>query len=330
MYYPDYSSLFQKLLQELRGQKVAIVSHVRPDGDSIGSQLGLCRILRTVRIEACVVADVLPQAFLPFAGDTPVYTSSDLSLGDFTPIFVDCADVSRAEKPLHKAYLRPFLNIDHHRSNTLYAAHNIVDEAAAATAEVLTALSCDAKIPLDAVTAQALFLGIATDTGQFLYTSASTRVFELCTYLTQCGARPDALDQALYQNEPFEKLQLLQRFLGSIRLEWGGKIGLACLKSQDYTETQTSTQHSEGFINYVRSIEGVQLAVFVDENAQTKALKLSLRAKDPKYRLDLLAQGFGGGGHACAAGLTVQEAYETFLPKFLSEARSHVEAREIA
>jgi bifunctional oligoribonuclease and PAP phosphatase NrnA len=329
MYYPEYASLFENLLKELHGKKVAILSHVRPDGDSIGSQLALCRILRKCHIDAIMLADVLPRSFLSFIADTPVYPSAALALEDYLPIFVDCADVSRVEKPLEKTYPKPFLNIDHHKSNTAYAAYNIVDDGAAATAEIITALCCDAKIPLDAITAQALFLGIASDTGQFLYASTSARVFELVTYLVKHGARPDALDQALYQNEPLQKLQLLQRFLASIRLEWGGKIAVATLSSQDYAATETSREHSEGFVNYIRSIDSVCLAVFTDYNDQDQALKLSLRAKDAQYRLDLLAQKFGGGGHACAAGLTVQESHAVFLPRFLSEAVAHIQTRAV-
>ncbi len=328
MYYPKYASLFQEIRAKLHGKKVVILSHVRPDGDSIGSQVGLCRLLRHTGVEAVVVADVVPQALRPFVGDTPLYRSSALSLEDYIPVFVDCADAGRVEKPLQALYTQPFLNIDHHKSNTSYGVYNILDDQSAATAEILAGLCLDAKIPLDAVTAEAFYLGIATDTGQFLYASTSARVFELSTALIRHGAHPFSLEKALYQNEPLEKLQLLQRFLASIRLEYQKKIAIASLTTQDYLDTQTETEHSEGFVNYIRSIDSVSLAIFFDENTLQKTLKLSLRAKDARYRLDLLAKQFGGGGHACAAGLTVQDSCEHFLPRFLKEAVAHLEARE--
>lgn len=327
MYYPRYASLFQKIRADLYGQKVAILSHVRPDGDSIGSQIGLCRVLRHAGAEAVVVADIVPQALRPFVGDTPLYTASALPLEDYIPVFVDCADASRIGRPLQALYTQPFLNIDHHKSNTGYGVYNIVDDQSAATAEILAGLCLDAQLPLDAVTAEALYLGIATDTGQFLYASTSARVFELATALIRCGAHPFSLEKALYQNEPLKKLQLLQRFLASIRLERQGTIALAALSTQDYSDTQTETEHSEGFVNYIRSIDTVCLAIFFDENTDLKTLKLSLRAKDAAYRLDLLAKQFGGGGHACAAGLTVTDSYAHFYPLFLKAAVAHLEAR---
>lgn len=328
MFYPQHASLFRKIVADLQGKKVAILSHVRPDGDSIGSQVGLCRVLRHTGVEAVVIADLVPQSLRPFVGDTPLYPASALHLEDYIPIFVDCADPSRVEKPLQAIYPTPFLNIDHHKSNPAYGTHNILDDASAATAEILAGLCLDAQLPLDAITAEAFYLGIATDTGQFLYASTSARVFELCTVLISHGAQPFSLEKALYQNEPLQKLQLLQRFLANIHLAYQDKIAIASLSTQDYLATQTETEHSEGFVNYLRSIDRVCLAIFFDENTTQKSLKLSLRAKDGQYRLDLLAKKFGGGGHACAAGLTVQDSYEHFFPIFLAAAIAHIGERE--
>ena len=196
------------------------------------------------------------------------------------------------------------LNIDHHISNRLYASENIVVSNAAATAEILAAIAIDLGLEFDAVTAQALYVGIATDTGQFRFASTRAQTFEIVQSLIKRGANAAEAALHLYERESFGRLRLLQRFLESLFLEMDGRICIGLIDDGVYAETGTSVQDAEGLVDYARSIDGVAVGVLVESRGGV--LKASLRAKDARYRVDQVARQFNGGGHASAAGLNVE------------------------
>ena len=153
-------------------------------------------------------------------------------------------------------------------------------------------------------TAQALYAGILTDTGQFRFNSTSRRCFLLAGELVARGAAPAEAGYELYERESVGKLQLLQRFLSSLRIECGGRVCIGRLPEALFAATGTGGEDTEGLVDYARSIEGVEIGVLIEERPGG-ALKASLRAKDPACRVDLIAAQFHGGGHACAAGLNL-------------------------
>lgn len=325
MYFPEASEVFQRILQPLPDARVAVVGHTRPDGDCIGSQVGLCRVLNALGISAKVlIADCLPRNLMPFVGNTPcLEMDATFNGSDHTPIFVDCADDLRCGNAIRAAFSHIWANIDHHISNQGYAQWNIVEPQRAATAEILAGMFLDLNMPVDAVTAQALYVGIATDTGQFRYPSSSQQVFEICAELISRGANPGAAAAALYENESVHKVGLLSRFLKSLQFECEGRVCIGKLRLEDYNATQASREHAEGFVNYPRSIEGVAIGAFIEE--LENGVKCSLRCKDAKYRVDQLAQVFGGGGHACAAGLTqTGRSVELFYSELIAELTRHL------
>jgi phosphoesterase RecJ-like protein len=196
----------------------------------------------------------------------------------------------------------PFACFDHHLSNPLFATHNFVDSASAATCEILAGIFLDAGLPVDATTAQALYVGLATDTGQFRFHSTTRRAFVLAAELVARGASPAAASAELYEQETAGKLQLLQRFLASFRLECGGRVCIGVLPAGSYESTGTQPEDIEGMVDYARGIEGVDIGVLIEE--RDGGIKASLRAKNPAMRVDRVAAQFNGGGHACAAGLS--------------------------
>ena len=176
-FYPQLSVDFARLLASLAGRKVAVVGHARPDGDCIGSQVALCRVLRAQGIDAIGVnPDKVPRRIRFLVGDTPFFQRDEVQHDGRLALFTDCADHGRAGDRMRELYPEPFGCFDHHLSNHGFGQHNFVDTASAATAEVLTGLFLDAGLPIDQTTAQALYTGIMTDTGQFRFASTSVRV----------------------------------------------------------------------------------------------------------------------------------------------------------
>lgn len=310
------------------GDRIAVIGHARPDGDCIGSQVALCRILRARGVEAiCVNTDPVPRRLAFLVGDTPFQAGRDFLPDGAKPdgwraIFVDCADHARPGKRLAAAFPRPLGCVDHHLSNESYAEHNIVDSAAAATAEMLAGLFLDLGIPIDAISAQGLYAGIATDTGQFSFPSTTHRVFELTGELIECGANPAVASNHLYAQESFAKLELLGRFLASLRRECGGRVCIGVLRRSDFVETGATSEDTEGLVDYARSIEGVDIGALVEERPE--GAKASLRAKDPAMRVDQIAANFGGGGHACAAGLNVADPVDTLRTELIAAISVHL------
>ncbi len=331
-FYPAFAPRFTALLAALPPARYAVVGHARPDGDCIGSQVALARVLRAAGREVvCVNTDPIPRRLKFCVGDTPFFRAADLPTGDWKALFVDCADRARAGDRLAARFAIPFASFDHHLSNPAFATHNFVDSASAATCEILAGLCLDAGLPVDATTANALYTGIATDTGQFRFHSTTRRTFLLAAELVARGAQPAAASTELYERETAGKLQLLQRFLASFRLECGGRVCLGELPAGIYEATGTSPEDTEGMVDYARGIEGVDIGVLIEERAD--GIKASLRGKDPAFRLDRVAAQFNGGGHACAAGLNVKgltlDAFRAQLVAALATQITAVDAAKV-
>jgi phosphoesterase RecJ-like protein len=316
-FYPKLSSRFGRLLPALAGKKIVVVGHARPDGDCIGAQVALARVLAALRLDAvCANPDVVPRRLRFLTPGLAFHRPDDLGQLDYTALFVDCADHGRAGQKLKARFPLPFASVDHHLSNDGFAEHNFVEAGSSATCEILAGLFLDNRLPVDHVAAQALYVGILTDTGQFRFNSTSRRTFQLAAELMSLGAQPAEAGYQLYERESAGKIQLLQKFLASLRFECGGRVCIGTLPKGIFAETGTSTEDTEGLVDYARSVDGVEIGVLIEE--QPDGIKASLRSKDPVYRLDLIAAQFNGGGHACAAGLNVKETAATFTRSLLA------------
>lgn len=301
LHFPKTSPAFGQALRQLAGKAVAVYGHLRPDGDCIGSQVALARVLRTLGADAiCVNHHEVPPACASFVGDTPFFQDSPERLAGRILVSVDCADPKRLGPVFAESGQSVHLNVDHHISNTNYAAHNFIEPTSAATGEILAGYFLDNDFPIDAVTAQGLYVGIATDTGQFRFSSTTATTFDLACQLIARGADPAAAAHALYENESPEKLALLQRFLASFRYVCNGRVCIGTLTEKDWAETRARKEDTEGLVDYARSITGIDIGVLIEE--REGQIKGSFRAKDPIMRVDQLAKSFNGGGHACAAG----------------------------
>lgn len=316
-YFTKFAGRFAVLLHELEGHKVVIIGHQRPDGDCIGSQVALCRVLISLGIDAvCMNPDPVPRRIKFLVGDTPFYLRDQLPAGDRVAIFTDCADHGRAGEKVKHLYPAPLACFDHHVSNAGFAKRNFVDTGSAATAEVLAGLFFDADLEVDLVTAQALYTGIMTDTGQFRFPSTTHRVFKICGELVGKGANPAQAGMELFERESSGKLKLLQHYISSLKLECAGRVCLGVLPQGIFEEVDATVEDTEGLVDYARSIEGVEIGVLIEERPGT--IKASLRAKNSSYRVDTIAAQFGGGGHASAAGLNCPDTLAAFYPKLVA------------
>ena len=312
------------LLRSLSGQRVAVLGHVRPDGDCIGSQVGLTRVLRALGADAFAINQhPVPGACTSFVGDTPFFLADDpsLDLASAVAISVDCADRRRLGEDVQAAFPEILANFDHHISNAEFAQHNYIVADSAATGEILAGLCLDAKLPMDAVTAQAFYVGLATDTGQFRFGSTTAKSFQIACELISHGADPAAAALALYENEPKAKLALLQRYLASFEYHCDGRVCLGLLRQEDWDATGAQKEDTEGLVDYARAIEGVEIGVLLEERGDQ--VKGSFRAKDPVHRVDQIAQQFNGGGHACAAGFNPYQPLETLRTNVLAALEIH-------
>ena len=372
MYFPTHTPLFRALLDALPARPIAIIGHARPDGDCIGSQIALARVLRALGHEAiCVNGDPVPRRLryllppdLPFhrpdelrsstgfqpvgliggmgilpmivfgtRAGSPCYFCGGAVHGlearatfqthglaaratqpaqpstDWRAIYVDCSDHDRAGAKAKLRFPAPIGCIDHHLSNIGFTPHNIIAPDAAATCEILAGIFLDLNLPIDPITAKALYAGINTDTGQFRFNSTTPLTFKLAAELVARGADPSEAGYEIYERESWGKLQLLQTFLGTLKLECANRACIGILPNGIFEKTNTTAEDTEGLVDHARCIDGVEIGVLIEERPDG-AIKASLRAKNPAMRVDLIAAQFGGGGHACAAGLN----YKTPIP----------------
>ena len=326
-FYPLLSARLKALILELNGKKIAVVGHARPDGDCIGSQVGLTRVLRALGLDAvCINADPVPRRLQFLIRETEFIRAEDVLpiASDYTAIFVDCADSERCGKRLQGAFPRPIAMFDHHISNTGFAVHDFIDVGSAATAEMLAGMFVDLGYPIDADAAQALYTGILTDTGQFMFPSTTRRTFLLAAELLVKGAHPSEAGFELYERETMGKWRLVEAFLKSLKLECAGRLCVGILPRGVFADTGSTSEDTEGLVDYARSIEGVDVGALIEER-EDGTLKASLRAKDSAYRLDRIAAMFGGGGHACAAGLSLQTDTKEFYGKLVTEISKQIE-----
>lgn len=316
-FFPELAKRFAQAIARLEGRRVVVIGHARPDGDCIGSQIAVARLLAAHGIEVfCANGDPVPRRLAYLATEHPFYTADTLPAGDYAAVLVDCADLARIGGKLAARFPQPVLNIDHHLGANHGAEVNLVDTAAAATAEIIAGMAFDLELPLDAVAAKALYAGILTDTGQFRHASTTARVFELVGRLIACGAEPVEAGFHIYERESFGRMKLLQHFLSSLRLEAGGRICIGILPLGIFEQTGTGPEDTEGMVDYARAIDGVEIGVLLEErDGMTKG---SLRCKNRALRLDQVAAQFGGGGHACAAGLNPKLPLAEVQPRLLA------------
>jgi phosphoesterase RecJ-like protein len=282
--------------------KVLLLNHVSPDGDCLGSTLALARALRARGRQAVVASsDGVPEMyrFLPGAAEIVTALPPDEAFG--AAVFMECSTPDRAGAlAAHAAGVPLWINIDHHVSNGGYGDLVFYDPTAAAVGELVTPI-VQALGPLDAASATCLLTAILTDTGSFRYTSVTPRTLEIAAELVQAGASPADVYTQVYENRPAGALRLLGMALSRLEVSPDGRIAWTSVTQQMLRESGASMEESEGIVGALRALGGVQVALLFKE--EPDGIRVSLRGC-AGVRAHRIAEAFGGGGHAAAAGFT--------------------------
>lgn len=300
-------------------QRFAVMSHVRPDGDALGSQLALALSLQQLGKEVRVWNEdgmLEKYSFLPRA---ELVTKPPSAPEDFDcAIALDTAIQNRLGTALAAVHSKLWINIDHHLSNPGYGDVVYVDPDAPATAEIIFRLIKSQNLPFNRDIAENLYAAISTDTGSFQYPKTSARTFEIAAELIRAGLDVGRLNQQLYENYPRRRLELLRELLRTMRFEHGGRVASVSLSLKTAAELGVLPEDNEGLIDHLRAIHGVIVAVFFEELDDGK-VRVSMRSKNEAVDVCAICQKFGGGGHALAAGARVRGTLAEVEEKVLEE-----------
>lgn len=303
----DLPKVVEAILETLKeARTVCVVGHIRPDGDCIGSQLGLALALEAAGKEVTIWnQDSVPPKLRFLDPDRRFRKPASGHRFDVV-VATDCAALDRMGRVADHIQDRgTFINIDHHASNTKYADLNWVSPREPSTGELIFDLCNWAGWKITRPLASCLFTAISTDTGSFQYPSTTPDTLHTAGELVQRGADLGKICEEVYQSYPLTRVKLLRHVYTTFRLTHDERTAYFWLRKRDYTRAGASTEEAEGLIDHVRSIDGVIVAV-VFEELDNEVTRISWRSKTEAVNVAALAEAFGGGGHKAAAGARVQ------------------------
>lgn len=314
----------EEAAEMLRGaERVVILCHQFPDGDTLGSGTALCRGLRSLGKRAAVrCSDTI--------GPKYEFLFDNLPDDSFEPdliVSTDVADLQLLGEPLRSQYGdRIDLCVDHHASNTGFANKRYVDPKSAATSEIIYALLKLLGAEIDAATAACLYTGISTDTGCFKYANVTPATHRIAADLLEKGAPACDIDRAMFDTKSRARLEMERMVLDSIRYDCGGKVALIRITKKMIAESGAKEDDLDGLSTIPREIEGVYIGVTLREK-DDGAYKVSLRARPPADAAKICEK-FGGGGHKGAAGCTLNMPADEAEKQMLAAVREYLEAQK--
>ena len=302
-----------------RHDRFLVVTHENPDGDALGSLLAVSLALRQLGKDAVMYLPgetPLPQeyAFMPLADlgrERPADAAERVLLA------VDCAKEDRIGDESVRSGAPLVLDIDHHHDNTRFGDLNLIVADASSTGEVLRDVFAELGVELTPELAEPLYIALVTDTGRFQYANTTPKSLRLAAELVEAGADVHAVFQKVYESVEFAKLKLLARALGRAEVLEGGRIVVSHLLRTDFAEVGAAEPYSEGIIDYLRAVEGAELAVLIREqlHGSPHAHKGSLRSSIDELDVSVIARSFGGGGHRQAAGFSSDAPLEEIVER---------------
>jgi len=309
-------------------QSFVVLSHVRPDGDAIGSQLALGFSLMAMgKTVYFVNEDGLPEnlGFLP--GSDRVTPPPAEPLDIEVAIALDTATKPRlGDHALHaSSNAGTWINIDHHISNPKYGDINLIDATSPATGEIIYNLMTELGMPIPDETRDAVYVAISTDTGSFQYSNTTARTYRIAADLIERGLDVGKINSQTYDDHPYRRVELMRALLNTLERTEDGVLAHWELRDRTRIELALRPEDSEGLIDIIRSIRGVQLAVFFEELADGK-IRVSMRSKDKRIDVCKIAAVFGGGGHALAAGIRMPGPLGDAKQRLLTEIHTHLQS----
>ena len=299
-------------------RRFCLTTHEGPDGDAVGSLAAMQQVLTALGKDAVAFlpAEEFPlpyeYRFIELEG---LVTEPPADLAERTLVFLDCGNIDRTPlEVLKREQGSPLVNIDHHHDNTRFGTINHVDPHASCTAEMVWDLMHALGVPITKAIGEALYVGLVTDTGRFMYENTGPRAHEMAAELLAAGIDAHAVYRQLYEGIPQGKLELLARGLSNVERFDGGLLTVTHLTRDDYHSAGADESYSEGVVDHLRSVAGTAVAGLVrDQLAGEPARKVSLRATDDRIDVSRIARALGGGGHRRAAGFSTDLEFEELV-----------------
>ena len=300
----------EQVLARIReDSRFVLATHENPDGDALGSLVGMHGLLTALGKESAIFISPedmpLPDEYQDFPLEGLI-SAPPADVPERTVVFLDCGNIDRNSASVLRDGMH-LLNIDHHHDNTNFGTLNYVVPAACCTAEIIWDLMHDLGVQPSPTVAEALYIGLITDTGRFMYENTGPRAHVMAAELIEAGVDVPAVYERLYENVQPAKLALLATALQHLQRFDSGELTLASLSAEDFVRAAAEESYSEGIIDHLRAVRGTKVAALVRElgGADRKGQhKVSLRATDDEVDVSAIARAQGGGGHRRAAGFT--------------------------
>jgi bifunctional oligoribonuclease and PAP phosphatase NrnA len=301
--------------EELRtGERFLLTTHEGPDGDALGSLLAMHKILGQLGKDSVMFLAAkefpLPVEYR-FLALEEVFHEPPADVVDRTLVFLDCGNIDRMPVSFLQREGAHVLNIDHHHDNTRFGTVNLVETDASCTAEIVFELAKLLGAEITAEIAAALYVGLITDTGKFMYENTGPAAHRMAAELIEAGVDVDDTYRRLYERVPIEKLRLTARALNKVERFDDGAVAVTYIGAEDYDAAGAGEAYTEGIIDFVRALEGTRVAAVIrdkTDDART-ARKVSLRSTDGTVDVSAIARVHGGGGHRRAAGFGSDLSY---------------------
>ena len=316
----------EHVLDELRAaSKLIVVSHENPDGDALGSLIATQEILVALGKDSLMFIDAsefpLPYEYR-FLALNGLVSEPPADLDERTILFLDCGNIERNPAEAFKQPGAHIVNIDHHHDNTRFGTINHVVPEASCTAEIVWELMHGLHVEPTTTIAEALYVGLITDTGRFMYENTGARAHEMAAELIDAGVDVHEIYRRVYEEIPYGKLALLARGLANVERYDDGRLTVTALSAHDFSEAGAEESYSEGVIDHLRALQGTAVAALVRDRISgcdgARQRKVSLRASDDRVDVSRIARAQGGGGHRQAAGFETAMSDEE-LVRFLRE-----------
>jgi phosphoesterase RecJ-like protein len=302
--------------------KFLITSHINPEGDAIGSQIAMARLLKKLGKESVMLDDSpVPNVLRFMKGSEDISKEMPRDFNFQAVITLDSPDLARIGRV--KEFIKKdsvIINIDHHISNINFGKFNWVEPDFSSAGEMVYDLFKAFKAKIDIDDAVALYAAIMTDTGSFRYSNTSSKTHRITAELIDIGVKPYEMHTKIHETSSIQDTNLLGEALQTMKVTEDGKIAWLWVTKEMLKKTKASLEGTEGIINFPRSIDGVEIAILFRETGTEERVKVSFRSKG-KVDVNKLAGYFGGGGHPTASGCTVLGKLEDVEKKVLDAAK---------
>ncbi len=319
---------FLPVIEEIKkGKKFIVVCHINPEGDALGTLLGLAIALKDAGKEVIAyVEDTIPELY-DFLPGREMLTDSLVGVSGIDASFaVDCGQIERLGKNFAAFPGKgTLINLDHHVSNSNFGDINVVWAEASAAGEVIFELLKAAGLKVSKQAAMNLYVAIHTDTGSFRYSSSTARAFKCAGELVELGAEPWEASTRVYESYPAKRFKLLGLVLQTLELIQSGRVAVLNVTGEMLDTVDGDRGLTDGFVNYARSIKGVEVGILLREDTPEN-FKISLRSKG-RVDVSKIAASFGGGGHANASGLSVVGDLEQVKKKLFDAIEEKLELK---